>query len=747
MLTRLVVVSAARVVLLAGSLLGAVAEAAAENPDFERDVAPLILRRCIECHNATDASGGLDLTRQDAILKGGESGAPIKPGHADASLLVERVAAGEMPPEKNGKAQPLPAEEVEIFRKWIAAGAVWPQGRVLDPYERTIAKRGGRDWWSLQPVKRSSVPGDATPATDGLPLNPVDAFVRAELTRRGMTMAPPADRRTLLRRVSFDLVGLPPTADEIDAFEADKSPEAYEKVVDRLLASPQFGERWGRHWLDLVRFAETNGYERDAVKPNAWRYRDWVIQALNADMPYDRFLTEQLAGDELPDRTEQTVVATGFLRLGTWDDEPNDTQEYQYERLEDLVHATSTAFLSLTVKCARCHDHKFDPIPQTDYFRIAAAFWGGPVAHRQREWNGGPTAQELGYDVLGWTDLTRDPPPLHLLKKGDVHRPGAAVPPGSLTGVVSLVKEFEPPPPEAKTAHRRLQLAKWMADPANPLTTRAIVNRVWQHHFGEGIVRTPDNLGFLGDKPTHPELLDWLASELVAGGWKLKRLHKLLVLSDTYRQGSIHPQQADYEQRDAGNFSMWHAERRRLDAEAIRDAILAVSGRLDLRQGGPSFRAPIGGEALEGLSMKAGAYQASPPEETRRRSVYMFTKRSLAVPFMAVFDTCDTTTPTGRRDVTIVAPQALTLLNNEWVHQESTALARRVLEAAPDETGRITAAWRFVLGRGPNDRERKAAASHLKSSENVSAAGDGGLAAWPSLCHVLLNTNEFMYVD
>lgn len=746
MLTRLAFRGAASCwTLIAGMLCLGLAPARAADPDFERDIAPLILTRCIECHNATDASGGLDLTRADGVRKGGESGAVVTAGHPETSPLIERIAAGEMPPEKNGKPQPLPAAEVELFRKWVEAGAEWPTGRTLDPYEKTIGKRAGRDWWSLQPVRRPAVPA-VGPMSNGAPVQPVDAFIRAELSRREMTPAPPADRRTLLRRVAFDLVGLPPTAEEIDAFEKDTSPEAYEKIVDRLLASPQFGERWGRHWLDLVRFAETNGYERDAVKPNAWRYRDWVIRALNNDMPYDRFVLEQLAGDEVPDRTEETVVATGFLRLGTWDDEPNDPQEYQYERLEDLVHATSTAFLGLTVKCARCHDHKFDPIPQTDYFRVAAAFWGGPVAHRNREWNGGPTAAELGYDVLGWTDLSREPAPLHLLKKGDIHRPGAAVGPGPLTSVVSLTKEFEAPPPESKTAHRRLQLARWIADPGNPLATRAIVNRVWQHHFGEGLVRTPDNLGFLGDKPTHPALLDWLASELVDGGWKLKRLHKLIVMSETYRQASVHPQQAEYERKDAGNFALWHAERRRLDAESIRDAILAVSGRLDLRQGGPSFRALIGGEALEGLSMKAGAYQASPPEETRRRSVYMFTKRSLAVPFMAVFDTCDTTAPTGRRDVTIVAPQALTLLNNEWVHQESEALARRVFAAAADEPERITATWKLVLGRAPNERERTAAANHLRSSE-AAATDEGRLAAWASLCHVLLNTNEFMYVD
>jgi hypothetical protein len=710
----------------------------AAEPDFERDVAPLIVQRCLECHTAVDPSGGLGLTQHAALLRGGDSGPAI--GAADKSLLLERLLSGEMPPDKNGKSQALPASEIAIFKAWIDAGAKWPDGRVLDPFERTTSKRAGRDWWAWQPLEPPSI-------EVAVGENPIDHLIDQKRAEKGFTAAPPADRRTLLRRIYFDLIGLPPSAEQVAAFAQDSSPDAYERVVDRLLDSKQFGERWARHWLDLVRFAETNGYERDAVKAHAWRYRDWVIQAFNDDMPYDQFVTEQLAGDELPNRSESTVIATGFLRLGTWDDEPNDALEYQYERLEDMVHTTTTAFLAMTVKCARCHDHKFDAIPQTDYYRIAAAYWAGPIAHRQREWNGGPNPGELGFDVLGWTDLGREPPELRLLKKGDVNRPLQVVAPGSLSGAADLSVDFASAPPDSKTSQRRLQLAKWIVDKRNPLTARVIVNRLWQHHFGEGLVRTPDNFGFLGNPPTHPELLDRLAADLMAGDWKLKRIHKLMVMSTVYQQSSLHPEQAKFAASDAANRYWWRAERRRLDAEQLRDAILQCSGQLDARLGGPSFRAAISEEALEGLSMKSGAYTASPPEETRRRSIYMFAKRSLAVPMMAVFDSCDTTAPTGRRDVSTVAPQALTLLNNAWVHQESISMAQRVLHSAGDVESRIAEAWRIALARGPSLTERQAAGDYVRRLQTEHEPHGDDLAVWSSLCHTLINTNEFIYVD
>ena len=319
---------------------------------------------------------------------------------------------------------------------------------------QTTRKRAGHDWWSLQPIKRPELPATATPSSWAH--NPIDRFIEARQREAGLAPAAQATPEVLIRRLYFDLVGLPPTAAQIQAFVADDAPNAYEKVVDELLASPHFGERWARHWLDLVRFAETSGYERDQLKPFAWRYRDWVVQAFNDDLPYDQFVVQQLAGDEIPEPDEKSVIATGFLRLGTWNDEPNDPQEYKYERLEDLVHATSSTFLGLTVKCARCHDHKFDPIPQVDYYRMAAAFWAGPIEPRGSDLLGGPSHTELGHDnVLGWTDLSARPSPLHRLKNGDPKQPQEIVEPGQLSLLPAIDRPVEEPPANAKTSHRR----------------------------------------------------------------------------------------------------------------------------------------------------------------------------------------------------------------------------------------------------------------------------------------------------
>lgn len=711
--------------------------------DFEKQIAPLLSKHCLECHSANQPSGSLNLTSLPTVLTGGESGAAIVPGKEAESHLVARVANGEMPPEKNGKKQPLAAEEVELLKQWVKQGAKWPEGRVLDPFATTTEKRGGRDWWAFQPIVKPDLAKFGGEAAKG---NAIDAFVKAGLAKRGMELAPPADPRTLVKRLYGDLVGLPPPMDVVEKFVADPSEAAYEKLVDELLASRHFGERWGRYWLDVVRFAETNGYERDAVKPFAWKYRDWVIAAINDDKPYNEFVVEQLAGDEVPNRNEASVVATGFIRLGTWDDEPNDQKEYIYERLEDMVHATSTAFLGLTVKCARCHDHKFDPILQTDYYRLAAAFWPGPI---QGGVLGGPTKEQLGFDVLGWTDLGREAAPLHLLKKGDPHRPMQEVSAGPLSFVPAAAKEFEGPAADAKTTGRRLQFAKWIVDEKNPLTARVAVNRLWLHHFGEGIVRSPDNLGFAGQKPTHPELLDYLASEFMAGGWKQKRLHKLMVMSQTYRQSSLHPRQEEFSEKDPTNLTWWRANRQRLDAETLRDSILQASGKLDLRAGGPSFFAPISAEALEGLSMKSGGYPKSPVEETFRRSIYMFTKRGLGVPLMTTFDACDTTMPNSRRDVSIVAPQALALLNNDWVQEESREFAKRVMREANDERGRVTKAWQLAFQRNPSEEEMAGALAHVGvQQKRLGTEGKSGEEeAWASLCHVLLNANEFIYLD
>jgi hypothetical protein len=718
---------------------------------FERDVAPILIRRCVQCHSDGERQGELQLHTEEGLLKGGESGVALSPDRK-SGLLLERIEAGEMPPSDKGGTGPLPSDELSILKRWMAAGSPWPKGHILKLPTVTSSTRAGLDWWSLQPLRVTHLP--TVKQTDRL-TNMVDAYLLSRLEKEGMSYAPPADRRTLIRRLYADLLGLPPTYEEIESFANDPSSNAYEELVDRLLDSPHFGERWARYWLDLVRYAETSGYERDQVKPNAWKYRDWVIQAINDDIPYDQFIREQLAGDEIPERSEATLIATGFLRLGTWNDEPNDALEYKYERVEDLIHTTSTAFLGMTVKCARCHDHKFDPIPQVDYYKMAAIFWAGHVEPRGADLLGGPSKEELGADVLGYTDRSRDPPPLHRLAKGDPHREEEIILPGVLSFVPTLDRPIEPSPPQAKTTYRRRQLADWIADPNHPLTARVAVNRLWQHHFGQGLVRTPDNFGFTGDQPVHPELLDALARELIAGGWRFKRIHRLILLSQAYRQSVVHPNERMYREKDAANRLLWKANLVRRDAESLRDAMLLVSGRIDPKIGGPSFHPTISDDALEGLSMKGGAWKASPEEEQRRRSIYMFSKRSLLSPLMTVFDFCDTSQPCAKREVTTVAPQALALLNNSFVHQMSEATADRVIASGAKTTDeQIDSAWKFILGRVPSVEERDSSSAHLKEQTGwfsdpavTSDEQRSHRMALASLCHVLMNSNEFVFVD
>ncbi len=746
-------------------LLGlAGAEACQAAPEFEASIAPLISAQCVECHNSKEKSGGLDLTTHETTLLGGDSGAVINPTRPEESLLFDRVSKGEMPPATAGKSHKLPAAVIETLKEWITAGADWPAGRVLDLYERTNESRAGRDWWPLQQVKRPAVP---TVLTADRVSTPVDAFILAQLESGKFSLAPPADKRTLVRRAYVDLLGLPPTSEQIDEFARDETPDAFEKLIDRLLASPHYGERWGRYWLDVVRFAETCGYERDQLKPGIWKYRDWVIQALNTDMPYDKFVRHQLAGDEIPERDEQSVIATGMIRAGTWNDEPNDAADYQYERLEDMVDTTTAAFLGLTVKCARCHDHKFDPIQQTDYYRVASLFWAGPIGQANL---GGPSKEELGFDVFGWTDKGPTAEPIHLLIKGERSRPGEIVEPGYLSAVTALDRPLAPPAEGSKTTQRRLQFAQWITDVRHPLTARVMVNRLWLHHFGEGLVRTPNNFGFKSDPPTHPQLLDWLAAEFIqptwdeetgrstdqAVPWSLKRMHKLLMLSSAYQQSSKHPLADEYAQRDFTNRNWWHFNRQRLDAESIRDAILVASGSLSEQVGGPSFTPSMSPEALEGLSRKDSAWAASPAEEQRRRSVYMLTVRSRILPMMTTFDFCDTTHTCGQRDVTIVPTQALALLNNEFTHDQSGVLAARVEKlAGPEFEKQAALAWMLALQRDPDADELSAALAHLREQAEHFATSTApsrqprtpAQLALASLCLVLLNTNEFVYVD
>ena len=731
------------------------ASVCSQQPDavrFETDIAPLLLRRCVGCHRGGDPSGGLSFTTKDGLEEGGHSGAVINVISPEQSYLLERVVNGEMPPEEKGESKQLPEHEQQILRRWISSGAPWPENRELDFFETTNDRRAGRDWWSLQPIVRPAIPQRTE---DRATTSPIDALIRSKLWPVGLEPAARASPSVRLRRLYYVLTGLSPTRQEVEQFCASPTDEAWERAIDRLLDSPQYGVRWARHWLDLVRYADTCGYERDQEKPFAWKYRDWVVDAINHDLPYDQFITQQLAGDEMDNRTEASVIATGFLRLGPWNDEPNDPADYVYDRLEDLVHATSTAFLGMTVKCARCHSHKFDPITQEDYYRMASIFWVGPIDRGSDL--GGSKPEELGVnDVLAWTDVPGKSAPIHLLKNGERHDPLQQVVPATLSFLPSLEHQLRPPAKGSKTSKRRLQFADWITRPENPLPARVMVNRIWQHLFGEAIVRSPNNFGFLADPPTHPELLDWLAAEFVDGGWRVKRLQKLILLSETWQQASTHEQSEEFVQLDSDNRYWWRANRRRLDAESLRDRLLEASGQLDLSLRGAGFRPTISDEALEGLSRKNAAWTASPVNEQLRRSLYSYVKRGLLPPMMTTFDFADTTLPCGQRDATTVPTQALTLLNNPFIHKQSELLAQKAVKRNENLDEQIKFLWSAVYKRLPSDAEVSLARSHLEEQrEMLTSVTENALTdptshrveALSSLAHVLLNSNEFLYVD
>ncbi len=594
--------------------------------------------------------------------------------------------------------------------------------------------------WAFRPVRRPDVPAVGDRASVR---TPIDAFVLARLEKAGLRPAPPADRPTLLRRVYLDLIGLPPTPAEQRAFLADDSPDAFARVVDDLLARPQYGERWGRHWLDVARYAETNGYERDGAKPSAWRYRDYVIDSFNRDKPYNRFAIEQLAGDEVEGSNAETQIATTFLRLGTWDDEPADPAVDRYEQLDDVLGTTATAFLGLTLRCARCHDHKFEPFPQTDYYKMLAVFeplkrpqdgrkdLDVPVGSPEElaAFRTNPKAAPRGYV---WKEEGPKPPVTHVLRRGDPKRPREEVGPG--LPAVLVRREPEPPRPTAKSTGRRLWLARWLASPDNPLTARVLVNRVWQGHFGRGLVPTANDFGTAGEPPTHPELLDWLAADFVAGGWRLKPLHRMIVLSNVYQMSASVPEEAVRADPKGALLGRWR--QRRLEAEAVRDSMLAVSGRLNLEQHGPGVYPTLARAVLEGQSRPGDGWGKSDERQQARRSVYVFVKRSLAVPELDLLDTPDTTSSCEARPVSTTAPQALTFLNGAFANEQAGHFAARLRrEAGADPAAQVRWAFELALCRPPRDEELKASVAFL------------GRQRLEAFCLVVLNLNEFVYLD
>ncbi|WP_162136278.1 DUF1549 and DUF1553 domain-containing protein [Zavarzinella formosa] len=684
------------------------------------------------------------------------------------------------------------------------------------------------DHWAWKKPVRPAAPT----LKDSSITSPIDAFVRHKLEANGLQPTPPATRPQLIRRVTFDLIGLPPTPDEVDAFVNDASPNAYEKLLDRLLASSQYGERWGRHWLDLARYADTNGYEQDEIRPHAWRFRDYVIRSFNEDKPFDRFIIEQLAGDEAFPGDPAALVATGFNLLGPDMTDSADQAQRRLNTLNDMTDTASLVFLGLTVGCARCHDHKFEPIPQTDYYRLQAFFAGAEfrtnldvassderekhllalreydrltqslrddilaveqphraklldakiaklsaeaqAAHRTppEKRNGGQqelvretaklaaltdaevektlSAVELArlkelrqqlksFDSkkpaplpvgMGMTDRQGPPPKTHLLERGELSNKAQVVDPGFPVTLTSGRKP-EPAKITPSSGGRRLALANWIAHADNPLTARVIVNRVWQQHFGRGLVPTASDFGVRGEPPTHPELLDWLATELVDGGWRLKRMHKLMLLSETYRQSTIAPQTTM--EKDPDNTFFSRMNRLRLEGEAVRDSLLAISGRLNSTMGGPGVTPPVAPEAVKGA--KGGWIVSPDPKDHVRRSVYLFARRNLRHPFLEAFDLPDSNLSCPKRERSTTAPQALALLNAPEAMEAAKFVAERLMKEADSEPGRIDRAYRLTLGRLPTNKERERAGVFLKTS------------SLSELCRALMNMNEFVYLD
>ena len=949
-----------------GGVLGSV-EGLAEPVDFSRDIQPLLAKRCFSCHGPDTHEGGLRLDQQAGATAALDSGShAIVAGKSSDSEILARITSSDpdlrMPPE----GPRLTATQVDAIKRWIDEGAEW------------------KEHWAFRPLVRPGVPAVA----DGghQVSNPIDAFMRDGLARRGLPVPPPADKTTLIRRATYDITGLPPAEKEVRDFLADDSPDAWEKVVDRLLASPYYGEQWGRHWLDLVRYADTNSFERDGNKPHAWRYRDYVIRSLNDDKPYDQFVVEQLAGDELPEPSNDAFIATGYYRLGVWDDEPADREQFRYDWLDDIVATTGQVFLGLTVNCARCHDHKIDPIPQRDYYSLLSFFEnitpmgnGGDQIERplfkddvdrkayeekvadltrrrdeaqqavsviekkfRTSWESLNQADAVGGDLDdlefrfyrdSWTRLpafddlkAEDTGPVPgqlfdiavapslrpdffgyvftgflkvpadgdytfsldsddgsrltldghaILEYDGIHgegKPKTAVVPlksgrlpirldyfqgkhgkglsvawsGSgfaaralsaspagrkasgkdfelkeairidgerllgvdgkmdydtkLAALEALKKEKVPvdqalvvtesgpvpadtyvfyrgnphadrkpenkvgpafpsilrakepviptPAADAKTSGRRTALARWLVSPENPLSARVMANRIWQHHFGRGIVRSSSNFGMMGDPPTHPELLDWLATELIAGNWRLKSLHKLILMSQAYRAAAAC--NAEAFALDPLNDSFWRFDMRRLSAEELRDSIHVASGAFNPKMFGPGVYPSIPKQVMAGQSVPGKGWGDSSPDEQARRSVYAFVKRSLITPILADFDLADTDTSCPVRFTTTQPTQALGMMNSEFLHRQARVFADRVRREAggPDAANvpaQVRRALEIALVRPATDAEVDRGVALVEKLDD--ADGVSPSRAMELFCLMVLNLNEFAYLD
>ncbi len=854
---------------------GALASAA-EPVTFESHVLPILQAKCLACHAGEQPKAGLDLSTRRGVMLGGKSGPAVRRAAAESSLLWERIASGEMPP----KGTKLTAPEKAIIRNWINEGAVGEGAEIGDSVQHATDAEfsdEARRFWSFRTPQRSNLP--AVQSTSRV-RNPVDAFILEKLEAAQLTLAPEADRQTLIRRAHFDLLGLPPAPDAVDAFAADPRPDAYERLIDQLLASPAYGERWARHWLDVAGYADSAGIlSEDRTLPLAYRYRDYVIRALNTDKPYDRFLLEQIAGDELVDYWRhyehddalseeiiEAITATGYLRCAPDASRPdfstikNADAQYFYPTINDTMEIVATSVMGVTLQCARCHNHMFDPIPQEDFYRVQAVFMG---AFRPTKWipqmerrlttlsksqfefatqrnqevdaNAKKMEGELGelreqfkqqrfndqlaklpedirdavrtavttppdkrddaqrnlaeqhatslqpddkqldvlllaeyplyqksrdelheriaaerqrwyyYDEIRALYDLPDEVPTPFLRRGDALTPGHTVSPGALSVVEDVVPfDWQRPPADAKTSGRRLAFARWLTNPRHPLTARVMANRIWRHHFGEGIVATPSDFGRAGSPPSHPELLDWLATEFIESGWSIKHLHRLLMTSSTYRQQSRWDPTTDPPAADPDNKLLWHQRLRRLEAESIRDSVLHVAGTLRPVM----FGSPIGLHAWPD-----GEVTVHDGQDRYRRSIYLQNLRLRPVTMLNAFDQPVMEINCSVRSRSTVSTQALTSLNSQLMTDAAEALANRVLSQADEDPATVALRWTF--SRSPSADELSILQGFLASQQQRHAEQLGESAASDEtrrravadLCHMLLSANEFIYID
>lgn len=763
---------------------------------FEKKVRPILIDRCYDCHSAEKGKtkGGLALDTQSAIQQGGDNGPALIAGNADKSLIIEAIRYQnrdmQMPPKSA-----LPEAEVKILEEWVSRGAPDPRTQVVALGPRVIDLEKGRQHWAFHDIAQAKPPQAKE--------HPVDAFITAKLAEQNLTLSPPADPVTLIRRMSFDLIGLPPTPEEVATFtrEMAQHPQtAVRSLIDRLLASPHYGEKWGRHWLDVARYADSNGLDENIALGTAWRYRDYVVNSFNADKPFDRFLVEQIAGDLLPaknlDERHEHATATAFLNLGAKVLAEADKEKLTMDVIDEQIETTGRAFLGMTLGCVRCHDHKFDPISQEDYYALAAIFKSTRAFSAEKQgaisyWNETPIGDLDDFAAVKSAELAlaakkkelsaaqtaakktpssetkarlmqvmdemesveKNLPDLPtVIGVSDAAEIKTSVPIHIRGSHLTLGKPIErgfpkvmqaslaPKPTFPKDKSGRLELAEWLARPEHPLTSRVIVNRVWTWHFGLGLARTPDNFGLLGDAPTHPELLDYLATWLSANHWSLKDLHRLIMTSAAYQQAS-----APSDERDPENRLLHHFPIRRLQAEEIRDALLSVAGQLDLTMGGKTVPLRNRQFVFNHTSKDATKYDST------RRALYLPIIRNNLYDLFQQFDYPDPTVSTGQRNSTIVSPQALLLMNSPLAEQAAQGFAKRILQSHRDLNARISQAIRLAYAREVTEAD-------IASAQNFLTAADGILASsindydqrqqrtWELLCQSFMMANEFIYL-